>query len=638
MTALSFDGINDYVIIPNFSEINFDTNDDFTVEAWIKVNSTQADLDHVGNAIIEKWSGPDGYPFVIRYQNITSDDNGTIGAARWDDSNFVEITSTTQINDGRFHHIAFVKNGETLRFYIDGIEEVNTEDITQNSTQNDSALYLGRRGSNIFDTFFTGEIDELRIWNIARTETEIQTNLNRELTGSEEELIGYWNFNESSGSTAIDQTGNGNDGEIIGAVRVNGAPIGSLGNDILTGDPEDNIFDGWEGNDILAGGIGNDNLNGGAGNDDLNGGPNNDILNGSSGEDVLVGGSGNDNLNGGADDDDLNGGSGKDTLNGDSGDDILIGGADADFLNGGSGNDILIGGAGADTLNGGSGADVLIGKAGNDTYIVDNLNDIIIEKNNGGKDIVKSSVSYELAANLENLTLTGNKAIDGTGNKLRNNIKGNKKDNKIEGLGGNDIIKSSSGNDTLSGGDGADNLNGQAGNDDLFGGNDNDKLIGGGGSDHLFGESGNDNLKGNGGNDSLDGGSGKDTLIGASGNDVLTGGRGKDVLTGGSGSDEFVFNSFREGADRITDFAIDQDKIVVSASGFGGELVERSPITSQQFTFAEEATSATHRFIYSRSSGDLFFDQDGSGEMEPFHLATFSGIPFLFHTDIEVVA
>ena len=461
------------------------------------------------------------------------------------------------------------------------------------------------------DTFMSGANDRTRYWiglndvanegNFVWVNGELVTFTNWDLgepnnnKNDEHYTVVNWNYAVGGGIKRtwndIDVTGRGD--SYFGIIE-----IMTDGNDTIIGN---RIIDGFEGDDVLIGGADSDTLNGGPGDDDLNGGPD------------------HDNLNGGTGNDDLDGGSGKDTLNGDSGDDILIGGADADLL------------------NGGSGADVLIGKAGNDTYIVDNLNDIIIEKNNGGKDIVKSSVNYELAANLENLTLTGNKAIAGTDNKLRNNIKGNKKDNNIEGLGGNDTLKGSSGNDTLSGGDGADNLNGQAGNDDLFGGNHNDKLIGGGGSDHLFGESGNDNLKGNGGNDSLDGGSGKDTLIGASGNDVLTGGRGKDVLTGGSGSDEFVFNSFREGADRITDFAVRQDKIVVSAGGFGGGLVQGNTLSSQQFTFGDEATSATHRFIYSLS-GDLFFDQDGSGEMEQFHLATFSGIPFLFHTDIEVVA
>lgn len=91
--------------------------------------------------------------------------------------------------------------------------------------------------------------------------------------------------------------------------------------------------------------------------------------------------------------------------------------------------------------------DVLEGGAGNDTYVVYAATDQVVENSGEGTDLVRSSVSYALADNVENLTLTGAAAINGTGNGLANVIIGNSAANLIIGVGGGD---------TLTGGAGAD--------------------------------------------------------------------------------------------------------------------------------------------------------------------------------------
>jgi Ca2+-binding RTX toxin-like protein len=252
----------------------------------------------------------------------------------------------------------------------------------------------------------------------------------------------------------------------------------------------------------------------------------NEIINANtlSNDDWLHGGDGNDRLFGGDGNDQLYGGDGNDRLFGGDGDDILDAGDSVlDYLNFLNPNDYLLGGA------------------GNDTYIVDSTTDIIVENANEGTDTIESSVTYSIAAlaNIENLTLTGTAAINGTGNADHNIITGNAGANILSGGASNDYLLGGDGNDTLYGDDGYDDLFGDDGNDYLFGGASNDYLLGGDGDDYLLG------------------GDGDDYLLGGDGDDYLFGGAGNDRLYGGAGDDTYIVDSTTdriwENANRGTD-------------------------------------------------------------------------------------
>jgi hypothetical protein len=188
--------------------------------------------------------------------------------------------------------------------------------------------------------------------------------------------------------------------------------------------------------------------------------------------------------------DSLAGTASSDEISGLGGDDTLDGGGGADTLLGAGGLDWLIGGGGVDWLNGGSGADTMLGGTGSDTYIVERATDVVIENaGEGNHDLVRSSVTYALTANVEHLTLTGTTAVDGTGNVLANEVTGNNAANFLKGLGGDDV---------LTGNGGADTLNGGAGNDTLLGGNSADELIYDAADGSVDGGAGTDTLKVNG--------------------------------------------------------------------------------------------------------------------------------------------
>ncbi|WP_421577752.1 beta strand repeat-containing protein [Shinella sp. M31] len=121
--------------------------------------------------------------------------------------------------------------------------------------------------------------------------------------------------------------------------------------------------------------------------------------------------------------------------------------------------------SGADAFKGTSGANTFRGLGGNDSYVVNHSGDKVIEAEKQGTDTVFASVSHTLAANVENLTLTGSKAINGTGNSLANILTGNGLANILKGADGTDTLKGGAGDDSLYGGLGKDLMIGGSGQD-----------------------------------------------------------------------------------------------------------------------------------------------------------------------------
>lgn len=253
---------------------------------------------------------------------------------------------------------------------------------------------------------------------------------------------------------------------------------GLLGDDTLTGSAIDDKLYGGVGNDTLIGNGGNDILDGGLGADNLQGGAGNDLYV-IDATDTLVeaAGAGTDTVNADfsytllANFENLNlTGTAAINATGNALDNYIVGNAAANVITGLDGNDTLYGLAGNDTIFGGNGTDNLQGGAGNDVYVVDNL-DAIIEAAGAGNDTVYVDVTYTLAANLENIVLTGAAAINGAGNADANILVGNDGANTLWGLDGNDSLSGGLGSDILFGGNGADVLYGGAGAgiDNLYG-------------------------------------------------------------------------------------------------------------------------------------------------------------------------
>jgi Ca2+-binding RTX toxin-like protein len=291
----------------------------------------------------------------------------------------------------------------------------------------------------------------------------------------------------------------------------------------------------------------------------------------------------------------------------------------------------------------------MIGGLGNDIYFIDTFGDQAIEAVGEGTDRVNSSISYVLAGNVENLTLTGSANIDGIGNALGNALVGNDGNNVLDGGVGADTMSGGIGNDTYIVdnvadtvtevvGDGIDTvitlvdwtlgtyfenltMSGTAnldalGNDEdnvLTGNGGSNGLVGGAGNDTIDGMAGADTIEGGAGNDTLMGGNGADSLDGGEGDDTLYGGLGTDRLSGGAGSDSFVFNTAFTitNSDTITDFNVADDVIVLDDAVF--TALSAGPLSSDAFRIGSAALDADDRIVFNAGTGALSYDADGSG-------------------------
>lgn len=476
--------------------------------------------------------------------------------------------------------------------------------------------------------------------------------------------------------------------------------FGDAGNDTLNGNAGNDLLDGGEGVDILTGGAGDDVYvldNTGDAIAELSGDGIDTVQSsitytlGSNVENLTLTGSAAINatgntlgnvIRGNAANNTINGGTGADQLIGDAGNDTYVvdnsgdtiielvgqgidlvqssitytlssevenltltgtsainatGNTMDNTLLGNSAINTLTGGAGNDTLNGAAGADKLFGGLGDDTYIVDNTGDTITEVVSEGMDSVQSSVTYTLATNVENLTLTGTTAINGTGNASNNILMGNSAINTLAGGAGNDLLNGGAGADKMSGGTGddiyvVDNASdvvtelSSAGIDSVQSSVTHTlasnvealaltgvAAINGTGNtlnNLLIGNAGNNTLNGAAGNDILQGGAGTDTLSDTSGNGLIDGGVGNDTLTGGTGKELFMGGT---GNDIITTSA--GADIIAFNLGDGQDIINVSTGKDNTVSLGKGIKYAD--LLFQKSSNDLVFIT-GAGEQLTF--------------------
>jgi hypothetical protein len=112
--------------------------------------------------------------------------------------------STTRVDDNRWHHLAAVIDNNIWNIYVDGVLESSvTYSYAAADLTNSQPMVVGEY-FNARSRPFTGEIDELRVWNTARTESQIRETMCKKFAAAPSELVAYYRFDQSNGTTAID--------------------------------------------------------------------------------------------------------------------------------------------------------------------------------------------------------------------------------------------------------------------------------------------------------------------------------------------------------------------------------------------------------------------------------------------------
>jgi len=220
-SALDFDGINDYVKVNNSASL--DMGDTFTVALWVNYEggSTPRNYERM---LTRKaaWNSFNGWEISLETNYDTDITVRGSSGAGYPPNGADDVVSSWAA--GGWHHIVVVYEGATATVYSDGVQR---DTVTIAAVRNNNLpLYIGRYGEfNIHH--WNGLIDEVRIYDRALSVEEIRASMHIKLTGDEDRLVAYWDFDEGEGQILGDLSGNGNDGILAGPKWVESdAPIG----------------------------------------------------------------------------------------------------------------------------------------------------------------------------------------------------------------------------------------------------------------------------------------------------------------------------------------------------------------------------------------------------------------------------
>src|SRR3954469_1739489 len=191
-----------YVNVPDNDLL--DLTSTWTLEAWVKPvdASTGADQD-----IISKWAMIYTASYILQI-----DPTGRVLLKTADGANVSYILSNGTLGDQTWNHLAAIFSHGTVKIYLNGALDKTVTGVLTPLVSTEPVAF-GREGTYPGNTL-NGRIDEIRIWNVVRSGSQIARSLTKRLLGSETGLAGYWRFDQGSGQVAADATGHGLNGRL----------------------------------------------------------------------------------------------------------------------------------------------------------------------------------------------------------------------------------------------------------------------------------------------------------------------------------------------------------------------------------------------------------------------------------------
>lgn len=230
----NFDGTTGTEV--DLGDVYNDINFPITIEAWVYPTSWNPSGDYSPIMATDNTLDGSYYGYWFRFNNLgrlifeIGDGSGSGPGDRRG-----KVT-TTSIALNKWTHVSVVATSATdLNFYFNGILQPNTS--AGGSATNTSMVhftypaYLGHHQTSTGDHKFDGSIDEVRLWTYSRSQSELRDHMCSKLSGTEDGLLGYWNFDESYvSSDVMDITTPSENGVIMGGVTksTSGAPIGNV--------------------------------------------------------------------------------------------------------------------------------------------------------------------------------------------------------------------------------------------------------------------------------------------------------------------------------------------------------------------------------------------------------------------------
>jgi hypothetical protein len=184
--GLSFPGSNSRVTVDDRPRLDVPADNKFTAEFWVR-HDGQSDE----NAILvgKNKSGSNGY--LVNFRGNTVEPKIDFGMVWPNDENW-SIHSESGIPKDEWTHVACVYDGSKQVIYINGELDATYRDWGNDKMSGNAAPFRIGSGGSTGQRLFSGDIDEIRIWNTARTRQQIRDNYESELYGDEDGLLAYW--------------------------------------------------------------------------------------------------------------------------------------------------------------------------------------------------------------------------------------------------------------------------------------------------------------------------------------------------------------------------------------------------------------------------------------------------------------